>query len=73
MQKLLTGLAVAAAFAVSAAASQACDFHASQVTASAPSEEVVAMSSVKDATAPVVITADQTCPAGQANCVPAGK
>ncbi len=73
MQKLLTGLAVAAVFAASASVGQACDFHASQVTASVPSEKVVAMSSVQDATAPVVITSDQTCPAGQANCPPAEK
>jgi len=80
MQKLLIGFATAAAFALFASAGQACDFH-TQVTASLPSEEVVAMSSVNDATTPVVIATDQVvdataasqCPAGQADCVPADK
>ncbi len=71
MQKLLTGLALASAFALSVSAVQACEFHA--VSASVASEEVVAMSSVKDAATPVVTTTDQTCPAGQTNCAPAGK
>jgi hypothetical protein len=81
MQKLLPSLTVAAAFAFFASAGQACEFHAQQVSASLPSEEVVAMSSVSDATTPVVIATDQTavatttpeCPAGQTNCVPADK
>lgn len=79
MQKLLIGFAAAAAFALFATAGQACDFH-TQVTASLPSEEVVAMSSVNDATTPVVIATDRVdattasqCPAGQADCVPADK
>ena len=52
-------------------------FHAT-VTASVPAEEVVAMSTVDDATTPVVIATDsdegggQTeCPAGETNCAPA--
>ena len=71
MQKLLTGLALASAFAFAASAGQACEFHA--VTASVPSEEVVAMSTVDGATPPVVVVTDQTCPAGATNCAPADK
>jgi hypothetical protein len=71
MQKLLTGLAVA--FALSASAAQACEFH--NTTASTPNEEVVAMSSEVEPVDPIVIVSEPTspnCPAGQANCEPAG-
>ncbi len=70
MRKLLTGLALASAFAFAASAGQACDFH---VTASIPSEEVVAMSTVDSTTPSADVTADQTCPAGATNCAPTDK
>ncbi len=78
MQKLLTGTAVASALVLFASAGQACDFHATHVTASVPAEEVVAMSTVDEAKTPVVIAteamkaeAKTDCPAGDANCAPA--
>ena len=75
MHKLFTGLSVAAATLAFATASQACDFHAKQVTASVPSEEIVAMSTLSEDRMPAATT-DHTavateCPAGQ-ECTPAG-
>jgi hypothetical protein len=77
MQKLLTGTAVASALVLFASAGQACDFHASRVTAGVPAEEVVAMSTVDEAKSPVVIAKDAMkaevktdCSAGGANCAP---
>ena len=74
MHKLLTGLSVAAAALAFASAGQACDFHAKQVTASVPSEEIVAMSTI-DTKKPAVLKDDSAvvteCPAGE-ECAPAG-
>jgi hypothetical protein len=72
MTKLLKGLAVASTFAFLAASAQACEFHTAQ-TASAPSEQVVAMSTIDSAKAPATGPAASGCAAGQANCVPAEK
>jgi hypothetical protein len=80
MQKLLTGIAAASALVLFASAGQACDFHAQHVTASVPAEDVVAMSTVDETAAPVVIAtetvkaeANTSCPAGGADCAPAQK
>jgi hypothetical protein len=85
MHKLVTSLAAAFALALLASAGQACDFHKTHVTASVPSEEVVAMSTVDEATSPVATVTDATvdiaadiaaaaeCPAGMTDCAPAGK
>ena len=76
MRKLLTGLGAAAVLALLASATQA-DCFDGHVTASAPSEEKIAMSTY-DGTPPVVEEekADaeaRACPAGAADCEPAGE
>jgi hypothetical protein len=77
MLKLLTGLSAALALALSVSAGSACDFHAKQVTASAPVEEVVAMSTPSPSTAPSLVSIDESavvtdCPPGK-ECKPVGK
>lgn len=78
MQKLLTGLAVAAAFGLMASAGQACEFHSAHVTAGVSTpEEGVAMSTHDGTTEPTLIdeiaeTAAATdCPDGATDCAPA--
>lgn len=69
MHKLLTSLAAVAALTLFASAGQACSFH-DNVSASVPSEEVVAMSTASGTATPAPATTE--CPAGQ-TCAPAGK
>jgi hypothetical protein len=78
MQKLLAGLATAAALALFASSAQAeCAFHNKHVTASADPQESVAVSTY-DGPAPVVV-ADETvqaateCAADQKDCAPSDK
>jgi hypothetical protein len=74
MQKLLAGLATAAALALFVSSAQAeCAFHNKQVTASAESQESVALSTY-DGPAPIVVEdeivqAATECTADQKDCV----
>jgi hypothetical protein len=78
MRTLTTGFAAAAALALLVSAGQACDFHASHVTASVDkAAEGVAMSTYDGAAVPTILeetteTAAATeCPDGAADCPPA--
>jgi len=80
MQKLLTGLATAAALAFFVSAAQAeCAFHNKQVTASAEPQEAVAVSTydgpapLATATADVTVSVSTECAADQKDCVPTDK
>ena len=81
MQKLITGIAAAAALALMASAGQACDFHATQhVTASIDKvEEGVAMSTYDGAGVPPIVeetvepAAAPKCPEGVTDCAPAAE
>jgi hypothetical protein len=76
MQKLIIGTIVAAAFALSVSAGQACDVHSTHVTASVENKEGVAMSTYDGATAPVIVeeaaepAAASPCPEGATDCAP---
>jgi hypothetical protein len=76
MRKLLTGFAAVSALAFLASAAQA-DCFDGHVSASAPSEEKIAMST-NDGTQPTVEeekaeAAATTCPEGATDCAPAGE
>ena len=78
MQKLLTGLATAAALALFVSSAQAeCAFHNKQVTASAEPQESIALSTY-DGPATIVaedevVQAATECTADQKDCVPSDK
>jgi hypothetical protein len=80
MQKLITGLAAAAALALMASAGQACSFHEMHVMASVDKvDEGVSMSTHDGATLPTIVdeaaetAATAECPDGAVDCVPADK
>ncbi len=80
MQKLITGLAAAAALGLLASAGQACEFHATHVSASiAAPEEGVAMSTHDDATTPTLLeqaaetAATANCAPGATDCTPSSE
>jgi hypothetical protein len=83
MQKLLTGLAAASVLALLASAAQACDWHQSDVSASADqSQQAVAMSTHDGASVPPPVVEDQAateaavtpvCSEDEEDCVPASE